>query len=160
MNKTYIKRNFLKHKNKSKTHKIKGGEVRQGEVKQGEVRQGEVRQGEVRQGEVRPPMMKPNNNPLKTNKNNLKLNGLSNQDYKEKKINDAMNGVKDAEANLATAKLNEVNAVKNIPITQAATKMAETKLQEAKNILNIISPPTSFFKKIKNFFTPNPPTQA
>ena len=145
MNKTYIKRNFLKHKNKSKTHKIKGGEVKQ---------------GEVRQGEVRSPMMKPNNNPLKTNKNSLKLNGLSNQDYKEKKINDAMNGVKDAEANLATAKLNEVNAVKNIPITQAATKMAETKLQEAKNILNIISPPTSFFKKIKNFFTPNPPTQA
>jgi hypothetical protein len=149
MNKTYIKRNFLKRKNKNKTRKIKGGEVRPGEVIQGDVIQ---------------PMMKPNNNPIKTNKNGLKLNGLSNKDYEEKKITEAMNVVKEAEANLANAKLNEVNAVKNVPIAQSAVKLAEIKLQEAKNILDVVSPKKEglglVVQSFLNFFKPKSSTQV
>ena len=145
MNKTYIKRNFLKRKNKNKTRKIKGGGGGQVEVRQGEV--------------IQP--MKPSNNPIKTNKNGLKLNGLSNKDYEEKKITEAMNAVKEAEANLANAKLNEVNAVKNVPITQAAVKLAEIKLQEAKNILEVVSPKKEgLVESFLKFFKPKSSTQV
>ena len=142
MNKTYIKHNFLKRKNKNKTRKIKGG------------------------GQD---VAKSNNPiiPIQTNTNRVKLNRLGNQDKKingisnqDKKLNDALKAVKDAEANLATAKLNEVNAIKNVPLAQAATKLAEIKLQEARNILEIISPKKGVIASFLNMFKSKSPTQA
>jgi multidrug efflux pump subunit AcrA (membrane-fusion protein) len=144
MNKTYIKRNFLKRKNKNKTRKIKGGGGGQD-------------------------MVKPNNiplNPLQTT-NRGKLNELGNQNKKlngrtnqEKQLDAAITAVKVAEDNLAKAKLNEANAIKNLPILQAATKLAETKLQEARNILEIISPKKGIVASFLNLFKPKSSTQV